>query len=710
MSKLVFKNYGGSYQLRIQGAGDLENVLLLDETRWAATSVPIRSLNCDDRLLAFVDTDRNGRIRTDEIKAAVAWLFKFLSNRGRITEGTEVLTLSDIDTSHTEGRNLRAAAERILSNLNLEGQQTISLTHVRDVQSIMSSAANNGDGIIPPDAASKPDIAEFITSVMQTVGSLQDCSGKAGIGQEELDLFFKEAEAYLSWKEKGDIAQSKNTTEIMPWGDQTPQAYEVISSLQEKVDEYFTQCAMVRLDERIQTRIMTGQGELKDFDFRDKSKMQAYLKDAPLAVPNPKGILDLETGVNPSYFEQVRELKEKVLKRALGLSVKHLTHKQWQEIKTVFAPYRAWLESKKGERVEKLGEDLLRKYLNGAYKQKVSSLIAKDAAVRDDLSQIQDVEKLILYQRWLLELANNFVSLSNLYNPRMRSLIEMGTLVIDGRQMTFTVRVYDRAHHKKIAQNSNMCLLYLEVTGRREDKDAKFEIVAAVTSGTIGRLRIGKRGVFFTVDRREWDAEVVDIVENPISIWESVRAPFNQIADFIRKQVDKFADSRQAKIEQSFSSSSASGITRDLLLGGGVAIAALGSAFAYVTKALSQVKYVHILGVIAAVALVALLPATIVSFLKIRKRDMSVILEASGWAVNVLMRLNASLGRLFTHVPALSRSVRTQRKDLIGRYLRELGCAPLRSGRRALVILIIIFILLVLILAIFTYPSLKPLF
>jgi len=51
MSQMIFKNYGGSYQLRIQDVQDLEKVQGLDETHWAATSVPIDSLNCD-RVLA----------------------------------------------------------------------------------------------------------------------------------------------------------------------------------------------------------------------------------------------------------------------------------------------------------------------------------------------------------------------------------------------------------------------------------------------------------------------------------------------------------------------------------------------------------------------------------------------------------------------------------------------------------------------------------
>ena len=707
MSRLIFKNYGKSYQLRIQNAQDLEKIQVLDEAHWAATSIPINSLNCDPAFTSYVDTDQNGRIRTNEIKAAQTWLFRFLANRSRLSEGSDVLDLNDIDTSHPEGQKLRAVAKLILTNLNSPGAEKISLAQVRDVQSIMASATNNGDGIIPPEATSDSDLAQFITSVIETVGSVLDASGKAGISQEQLKIFFHEAEGYLAWKAKGAIPKGDNTTEVMPWGTETPQAYELMAGLEEKIEQYFTQCAMVEFDERAGAEMQLRQKELEGIDFTNRTMMESRIKDAPLAAPNPRSILDLEGAINPLYIERLLCLKEKVLKRALGGPVKHLTPKQWGKVKNVFASYRAWLESKQGIKVEKLGADRLRTYLKGSYRKQVSEIIAKDVAVADDLNQMHNLEKLVLYQRWLMELANNFVSFPNLYNPQTRSLFEMGTLVIDGRQITFTMRVEDRQTHKKTAEKSCMYLLYMAVTGR-QDKDIKFEIVAAVTSGTAGRLRLGKRGIFFTIDGREWDAEIVDIVENPISIWESVKAPFQQFTSFIRKQVDKFTKSGEGKLEKSFTAPSASGMTRDLLLGGGIAIAALGSSFAYITKALSGVKPAHILIALAGIATVVLLPGIIVGFVKIRKRDMSVLLEASGWAVNVHMRLSAVLGRLFTHTPNLPKDAHKERRDIVAQFVKDRGYIPLRSRKLSIVILIILLIALGLILVLFTLPTMGP--
>jgi len=709
MSQLIFKNYGGSFQLRIQDAQDLEKIQVLDDAYWAATSVPINSLNCDCAFTAYVDTDKNGRIRTDELKAAQVWLFRFLANRDRLSEGTDVLNLSDIDISHPEGQELRAAAELILANLNSADTQVISLAQVRDVQSIMASAANNGDGIIPPEASADPDLAQFIVSVMETVGSTVDASGKPGISQEQLKVFFQEAQTYLVWKAKGEIPKGDKTSEVMPWGSETAQAYELVNSLKEKIEQYFTQCAMVRFDQRVLSQMQLRQKELEEIDFRDKSMMEDRLKDAPLALPNPEGILDLEVMINPLYIERLFSLKEKVLKRILGRTVKQLTEKQWDEVKAIFAPCQAWLESKQGIKVEKLDANKLRSYLDGTYRQRTDELIAKDLAVADDLNQLHNLEKLILYQRWLMELTNNFVSFTNLYNPQRRSLLETGRLIIDGKEMTFTMKVEARQAHKTIAEESFMYLLYLEVTGR-QDKDIKFEVVAAVTSGNAGRLRIGKRGVFFTIDGREWDAQVVDIVENPISPWESVKAPFKQFTGFVKKQIDKFSKTRQTKLEEGFSRPSGSGMARDLLLGGGIAIAALGSAFAYITQALSQVKPVHILGVLVGLTVIVLLPGMIMGFAKIRKRDMSVLLEASGWAVNVHMRLNASLGRLFTHTPHLPKGARKERRDVVAQLVKEFGYSSLRSRKPVIVVLITLLIVLGLILVLIRYPGLRSLF
>jgi hypothetical protein len=709
MSQLRFKNYGGSYQLKIQAEQDLEKVHYLDEVYWAATSIPINSLNCDQVFTSYIDTDKNGRIRPNEFKAAISWLFQLLVERGSLSLGTENLKLSDIDTSHAEGQKLLATAKIILTNLNISDAQAITLTQIRDVQSIMARAANNGDGIITPDESYAADLNQFITSVMEIIGFTLDAGGKQGISQEQLEEYFNQTETYLEWKAKGEKMLGKDSTNIMPWGKDTPQAYELMTNLEEKLEQFYLQCSMIKFDERTAIQMQFRQQELEEIDFKDKLILETRLKSGPLALPNSEGILNLKENVNPLYIDHLLEFQKKVLNHVLGDSVKQLTEKDWNKVKDIFIPYQDWFKNKPLTKVEQLETNVLRSYLDGAFKEQVSRLITKDLAVAGDLNQIHDLEKLVLYQRWLMDLANNFVSFANIYDPKRHSLFEMGTLIIEGREITFTLKVADCQAHKSIAKSSNMYLLYVEVTGR-QDKDIKFEIVASVTSGNANGLRVGKRGIFITLDGLEMDAKVVDIIVNPISLWESVKAPFQQFVDYIKKQIDKFTKSSQSKVSENTSSSDPTGIGRNFLLAGGVAIAALGSALAYIIKSLSQVKPTHVLLAILGVITLILLPGIITGFIKIRKRNMSVILEASGWAVNAHMRLNTTLGRLFTNIPRLPKNARKERRDVVAQFAKQIGYASFRSKGIVILSLITIIIVSCLITAWFAYPELRLLF
>ena len=123
-----------------QKAEDMEHINVLEEVHWAATSIPTHSLNCDKVFIAYIDTDKNDRIRPAELKSAWSWVVQILSDRHRLSEGSDILRLQDIDTNHLEGQKLHATAKLILTNLNIPGKNEISLAQVRDVQSIMASA------------------------------------------------------------------------------------------------------------------------------------------------------------------------------------------------------------------------------------------------------------------------------------------------------------------------------------------------------------------------------------------------------------------------------------------------------------------------------------------------------------------------------------------------------------------------------------------
>lgn len=668
----IFKNYGGSYQLNIETAEDLCKILELDEALWAATSIPVEILNTDRKFLSYLDTDKNGRIRTDEIKAAAKWILGVLKNYSRLTENSETLFLEDINTEGLEGKKIHETAKVVLSNLKAKDRDKITLSNVRNLQGIMASSATNGDGVITPEDTEDAELSELIKTIMQATGTTPDASGKVGISGMQINSFFRDAHLYLQWLQKGKIPEGETKSDIMIWGEeQTPSAFKALSSIEDKIDEFFALCDIYSFDNRIKESIKLSQKELEEMDMTDRDVIVSRLKKAPVADIKEKDILSLSGDINRAYQKDIKKFKEEVLAKAMGTETEELSKKEWEDIKDIFKGYKAYLAGKINSGIGNIPEDRLKKYTGEGFKEKLDSLIEKDLAVAEKIKHIQDVEKLILYQKHLIEFANNSASFANVYNPEVRSLFEAGTLVIDGRKITLTIKTTNRALHKKVAQNSNVYLLYLEVTSRHNGEN-KFEIVAAVTSGDSGRLRLGKRGVFFTRDNMEWDAEVIDIAVNPIGLLESIKAPFIKLSDAIKSHIEKFAKAREAKIETTVISPTGASMARDLMVGGGVAIAALGSSFAYITKAMSQVKLLHVLTTIGLILLVVLLPSLIIGIIKLRKRDLSILFEASGCAINVRMKLTVNLGRIFTFIPPYPPGSHKKKVDILPQFAEKI--------------------------------------
>ncbi|MCK4602316.1 MAG: hypothetical protein KAU28_07605, partial [Phycisphaerae bacterium] len=236
--------------------------------------------------------------------------------------------------------------------------------------------------------------------------------------------------------------------------------------------------------------------------------------------------------------------------------------------------------------------------------------------------------------------------------------------VMDGRRFNFAVRVADRTAHGAVARTGNMFVLYAEVAPSGGEK---YEVATAVTSGTKGNLCVGKRGVFQDVTGGECDARVVQIIENPVSLAEALVSPFQRLGRLLSGKIEAITAAAEKKLDTTAEAIRAPGapaqpnrglLAGGLLMGGGVAIAALGSAFAYTTKALADVAVWKILIGIGIAILAVILPTSIVAFVKLRRRDLSAILEGSGWAINSRMRLTRRQGRSFTHRPRYPKGAR----------------------------------------------------
>ena len=95
-NKYALVNYGGSYQLEIKTAKDLDALRLMDEVFWMATSAPTFSLNCSRDFIKILDKNQNGRILSCDVRDAALYLLDNLKNHERLNQRSDSLSLSDL--------------------------------------------------------------------------------------------------------------------------------------------------------------------------------------------------------------------------------------------------------------------------------------------------------------------------------------------------------------------------------------------------------------------------------------------------------------------------------------------------------------------------------------------------------------------------------------------------------------------------------------
>jgi len=671
----TFQQFGRTHHLRIESAADLRRALKLDEALWVATSAPINTLHLDGIFLKFIDADEDGRVRAYEMSRAIEWATGVFANRAGLDEGRATLCSHDVNAEHPDGRRIVEAIGKMIARRDTEvGEDAcVTLKQVRAIKHLEQERAVSEAGVVLPEATESEAIAFFLEDIMRTVGGEPHPSGRTGVTQAKLDAFLSAARGLLEWRAKGQIPEGESATDIMPLGPRTPAAHAALQAVRAKIDQFFAQSEALLLDPSLATRFGLQPRDFSEKDLDKPEDITAVMRAAPLATPSPDRLLRLNQRINPAYADAMARFRTLVVQLVLGESPETLTEQQWKQIKQTFAAYETWLAEKTGANVESLGEQKLRAYLEPRFADRVRKLIDRSRQTAFVLDHLRAVEKAVLYQQHLIELANNFIAMPYLYGREKVACYDMGNLVMDGRRFNLAVRVHDRAEHIAVAQSSNIFTMYVRITGQGVQP---FEVAVAVTSGGRGNLVVGKRGIFEDVQGRQLDARVVHIIDNPISLREAIVQPFIRLGRVISGKIESIATSAEKKLDQVGGEAVTSvqsaadqptapvaapaqpqaapvgGGAGSVLAGGGIAIAAIGSSLAFITKTLAGLKWYTILaGVVGALAAV-ILPTIIVAWLKLRSRDLSAILEGAGWAINLRMRLTRRQSRFFTERPA----------------------------------------------------------
>ncbi len=423
-------------------------------------------------------------------------------------------------------------------------------------------------------------------------------------------------------------------------GDCTAAAHDALQAVAEKVEDWFVRCRLAAYDERAGSALNAADTTLAALGGSTLKMEADSVAALPLARVQAGAALPLGAGLNPAWAARMTALRDAAVTPLLGAR-DALTEADWQALKGKLAPYASWLAGK------------------------------PDAAAEGE--GVRKLEQLAHYVRDLLQLANNFVAFRDFYTRQGKASFQVGTLYLDGRSAELCVAVNDAGRHAALATLSRMCLVYCDCVRGGE----KLSVAAAFTAGDSDQLMVGRNGVFYDRQGRDWDATISKIVEHPISLRQAFWSPYKKLVRLIGEQLQKVAASKAKAADDRLSTAALEGGKKvatasaapaapapapapfdvakfaGIFAAIGLAVGAIGSALASVLAGVFALKWWQLPFALAGLLLIISGPAVILAWFKLRSRNLGPILDANGWAINARAKINIPFGTSLTQLAQL---------------------------------------------------------
>ena len=313
-----------------------------------------------------------------------------------------------------------------------------------------------------------------------------------------------------------------------------------------------------------------------------------------------------------------------------------------------------------------------------AYEAEKAAVEVKNAsALASAQAKYRPLEKLLLLSRDFCTLLRNFVSFQDFYAKRGLgrlvdeargerrkakgeapwAIFQAGTLVIDQRACNLCLKVNDMAKHNTQAPDSGMYLIYCQC--KHHQSGQTMQIVAAMTVGEIRNLKVGKNALFYDRQGRDWEAEVVKIIDNPISIGQAFWSPYRKLGEWVSGLITKSAAEKEkksfadmtTKLEGQGAEKAPAPFDMARFAGIFAAIGlAIGSIGTFLTNLWGEVVNMHAwsLLIVPVVLLLVSGPSMVLAWMKLRRRNLAPLLNANGWAVNADAIVSVLFGNTLT--------------------------------------------------------------
>lgn len=654
-----FSTVGGVTRVNIDSGKDILHLDELDRKLWTALSCPLTNLEIDEKTMTMLDTNADGKIHIEEVVAASKWLTKVVNNPELLLRCDAFIPLSAFNTGNEEGAHLLETSRQILENLGLEKNE-ISIADVSDSIAIFAKTRFNGDGIVTENSTDDEAVKAVIKTVIDYMGSLTDRSGEPGVDTDKIEAFYTALADFKAWKDDGDADKAN----VFPYGDDTAACLAACLAVKDKVEDFFMRCKLASFNADSASVLDVSAAKIGEIAGNNLAASIEEIATLPLARVNADHKLPLGKEINPAWNDAMATFKALVVDKELP-KAEYITEEQWLGIMAKFNAYNAWMDARKGAEVESLGYDVAKTILEENKKDVLLNLVAQDKALESKSNAIDQVDKLLHLYRDFYTLLTNFVTFSDFYNPKKRAIFLAGTLYIDERACDLCIKVSDMGAQGAMAPLSNMYILYCDCTCK--SKPDTMTIAAAVTDGDAGAIMVGKNAVFYDRDGIGWNATVTKIIENPISIRQAFWSPYRKMARSVEDMVNKRAAEKDAKvmadvnskienanipadeqkpeIKPPFDIAKFAGIFAAIGLALGLVTSAIGGLFSWL-----GLHWYHWAIMFVAIIVVVSGPSMIMAWLKLRKRNLTPVLNANGWALNQRLLVNTKFGATLTGI------------------------------------------------------------
>lgn len=651
--KWHFSQAGGLLQVQFSTIEDILNIDQLDPKLWTALACPVKGLEFSEETLNLLDLDKNGRVRVPELLAGIAYIKKYFAKPEIIMEPGDTIpldALSDVpfDCCHSP----LASAKSILDILGKKDATEISLNDISVNEKLFSPAVINGDGVLPPECIKEADVADVVRDIIKCLGGVDDISGAKGVNRALFNDFFALLRSIKEWRE----AAAQNDPKIFFLKDETDAATSAFNKIKDKIDEYFLRCSLINYDEDAKG-IFKNQTEKMYIDEEGKLFSKEKLADLPLAVCAAEKPLPLDDSINPAWAEEMESFKKHVILPIFNKEIPALTENHWKKIKTFFAPYIEWMSAMPQTNVSQLGLDRITEILNSNAEEKINSYLEEEEKHPPIALATIDLRKMLLYRRDFVTLVKNFVSFDDFYNPEKPSIFQCGTLYIDGRSCDLCFKVLDIAKHGAMAALSQCFLVYCDCI--KSGTGEKMQIAALISNGNTDNLLVGRNGIFFDRNGEDWDATIVKIIDNPVSIKQAFWSPYKKLIRIIQEKLAKTASNAESSVMDKMSKTVESPKTAlsqkktdvGTVAAISVAFTGIATVLGGLLSAFLKLGYWIPLGIVGIMLFISL-PSVFIAWSKLRQRNIAPILDASGWAINGNVKITTTLGTSLTHLPS----------------------------------------------------------